>query len=133
MRIALGSSFAPQSATPEPVSLARTPHPGKHSQSVCAAEAEGRWALDPCGRISRCGRLRCANPENLVASDRAAEPRDQLVESPDVSGVFHVDEASYDDFMGRYSVRLAPLFADFAGVREGDRALDLIAGPVDPP
>jgi SAM-dependent methyltransferase len=45
-----------------------------------------------------------------------------------VSGVFHADEDSYDDFMGRYSVRLAPLFADFAGVAEGQRVLDVGAG-----
>ena len=45
-----------------------------------------------------------------------------------MSGVFSVGEEAYDDFMGRYSVRLAPLFADFAGVREGDRALDVGAG-----
>jgi SAM-dependent methyltransferase len=45
-----------------------------------------------------------------------------------VSGVFHVDEESYDDFMGRYSVRLAPLFADFAGVGVGQRVLDVGAG-----
>jgi SAM-dependent methyltransferase len=45
-----------------------------------------------------------------------------------VGGVFHIDEESYDDFMGRYSVRLAPLFADFAGVREGQRVLDVGAG-----
>lgn len=45
-----------------------------------------------------------------------------------MSGVFHIDEESYDDFMGRYSVRLAPLFADFAGVGEGQRVLDVGAG-----
>jgi SAM-dependent methyltransferase len=45
-----------------------------------------------------------------------------------VSGVFRGGEAAYDDFMGRYSVRLAPLFADFAGVGDGDRALDVGAG-----
>jgi SAM-dependent methyltransferase len=45
-----------------------------------------------------------------------------------MSGVFHTSENAYDHFMGRYSVRLAPLFADFAGVREGDRALDVGAG-----
>lgn len=45
-----------------------------------------------------------------------------------MSGVFRVGEEAYDDFMGRYSVRLAPLFADFAGVREGDRVLDVGAG-----
>lgn len=45
-----------------------------------------------------------------------------------MSGVFQIGEDAYDDFMGRYSVRLAPLFADFAGVGEGDRALDVGAG-----
>lgn len=45
-----------------------------------------------------------------------------------MSGVFRVGGEAYDDFMGRYSVRLAPLFADFAGVREGERALDVGAG-----
>ena len=51
-----------------------------------------------------------------------------MVESSGVSGVFHVDEESYDDFMGRYSVLLAPLFAGFAGVRDGQRVLDVGAG-----
>jgi SAM-dependent methyltransferase len=45
-----------------------------------------------------------------------------------MSGVFRVDDAAYDDFMGRYAVRLAVVFADFAGVREGQRALDVGAG-----
>jgi SAM-dependent methyltransferase len=44
-----------------------------------------------------------------------------------VSGVFHTSGDAYDDFMGRYSVRLAPLFAAFAGV-DGGRALDVGAG-----
>jgi SAM-dependent methyltransferase len=44
-----------------------------------------------------------------------------------VSGVFHVAGEAYDDFMGRYSRRLAPLFAEFAGTR-GGRALDVGAG-----
>ena len=45
-----------------------------------------------------------------------------------MSGVFRVGEEAYDAFMGRYSKRLAPLFADFAGVRSGERALDVGAG-----
>lgn len=45
-----------------------------------------------------------------------------------MSGVFRVDGDAYDDFMGRYSTQLAPLFADFAGVRSGMRALDVGAG-----
>jgi SAM-dependent methyltransferase len=44
-----------------------------------------------------------------------------------VSGLFTSSGDAYDDFMGRYSVRLAPLFADFAGVR-GGRVLDVGAG-----
>jgi SAM-dependent methyltransferase len=44
-----------------------------------------------------------------------------------MSGVFRVGDDAYDDFMGRYSVRLAPLFADFAGV-DGGRVLDVGAG-----
>ena len=44
-----------------------------------------------------------------------------------MSGVFRVGDDAYDAFMGRYSVRLAPLFADFAGVR-GGRVLDVGAG-----
>ena len=45
-----------------------------------------------------------------------------------MSGVFRVDGDAYDDFMGRYSTRLAPLFADFAGVGSGVRVLDVGAG-----
>jgi SAM-dependent methyltransferase len=45
-----------------------------------------------------------------------------------MSGAFRVDGDAYDDFMGRYSRRLAPLFADFAGVRSGLRVLDVGAG-----
>jgi ubiquinone/menaquinone biosynthesis C-methylase UbiE len=37
-------------------------------------------------------------------------------------------DAAYDSFMGRFSRRLAPLFADFAGVGPGDRVLDVGAG-----
>jgi SAM-dependent methyltransferase len=45
-----------------------------------------------------------------------------------MSGVFRVTGEAYEDFMGRYSRRLAPLFADFAGVHEGMRVLDVGAG-----
>jgi len=45
-----------------------------------------------------------------------------------VSGAFQVGGDAYDEFMGRYSTRLAPLFADFAGVRPGARVLDVGAG-----
>lgn len=43
-----------------------------------------------------------------------------------MSGMFRVGGEAYDDFMGRYSARLAPLFADFFGAR--GRVLDVGAG-----
>ena len=45
-----------------------------------------------------------------------------------MSGVFHVGGDAYDDFMGRYSVRLAPMFAEFVGVHAGQQVLDVGAG-----
>lgn len=42
---------------------------------------------------------------------------------------FHVAADAYDRFMGRYSLQLTPLLADLAGVRAGQRALDVGCGP----
>ena len=42
---------------------------------------------------------------------------------------FAVDAGAYDRFMGRYSVRLASSFADFAGIRPGNRVVDVGCGP----
>jgi len=42
---------------------------------------------------------------------------------------FAVAADAYDRFMGRYSSPLAPLFADFAGVTDGDTVLDVGCGP----
>jgi SAM-dependent methyltransferase len=42
---------------------------------------------------------------------------------------FAVAADAYDRFMGRYSVPLAPRFADFAGVDSGQRVLDVGCGP----
>jgi SAM-dependent methyltransferase len=42
---------------------------------------------------------------------------------------FAVAASAYDSFMGRYSAPLAPLFADFAGVDDAQRVLDVGAGP----
>lgn len=42
---------------------------------------------------------------------------------------FRVGADAYDLFMGRYSVPLAPLFADLAAVAAGQRVLDVGCGP----
>jgi SAM-dependent methyltransferase len=42
---------------------------------------------------------------------------------------FAVAAESYDRFMGRYSVPLASVFADFAGIASGRRVLDVGCGP----
>lgn len=42
--------------------------------------------------------------------------------------MFQVSDTAYDNFMGRFSVRLAPAFADFAGIVAGQRILDVGAG-----
>jgi ubiquinone/menaquinone biosynthesis C-methylase UbiE len=43
--------------------------------------------------------------------------------------VFEGAPASYDRFMGVYSMQLAPQLADFAGVRSGQHVLDVGCGP----
>jgi SAM-dependent methyltransferase len=42
---------------------------------------------------------------------------------------FAADADAYDRFMGRYSVQLAPSFADFASIAPGHRVLDVGCGP----
>lgn len=42
---------------------------------------------------------------------------------------FSVGADSYDRFMGRYSIPLAPIFADFATITRGERVLDVGCGP----
>ena len=42
---------------------------------------------------------------------------------------FTVAAEAYDRFMGHYSAQLAPGLADLAGVRAGQRVLDVGCGP----
>jgi SAM-dependent methyltransferase len=42
---------------------------------------------------------------------------------------FAVSADAYDRFMGRYSTRLSPQLADYAGVRSGQRVIDVGCGP----
>ena len=42
--------------------------------------------------------------------------------------MFNVSDTAYDNFMGRFSMRLALVFADFVGVEAGQRVLDVGAG-----
>jgi ubiquinone/menaquinone biosynthesis C-methylase UbiE len=42
--------------------------------------------------------------------------------------MFEVSDTAYDNFMGRYSQRLGPKFADFADVQAGQKVLDVGAG-----
>ena len=43
--------------------------------------------------------------------------------------MFDVAAESYDRFMGRFASPLAPAFADFAGVKAGQRVIDVGCGP----
>lgn len=43
--------------------------------------------------------------------------------------MFEVAAASYDRFMGRYSTQLSPQLADLAGLKAGQRVLDVGCGP----
>ncbi len=40
----------------------------------------------------------------------------------------HSNAAAYENYLGRWSDRLAPLFLDFAKIRDGERALDVGCG-----
>jgi len=42
---------------------------------------------------------------------------------------FAVTADAYDRFMGKYFILLGPQLADYAGVRSGQRAIDVGCGP----
>src|SRR3954466_13688955 len=48
---------------------------------------------------------------------------------PQAAAMFTTPAAAYDRFMGRYARELAPALMRAAGVRAGDRALDVGCGP----
>lgn len=52
-----------------------------------------------------------------------------MTEPVEGAATFHRSGAEYDGFMGRYSQRLAPVFADWAGVGNAQTALDVGCGP----
>jgi SAM-dependent methyltransferase len=70
-----------------------------------------------------------------LTSDRSGDTRRMSEASagrvPDTSPVvtYFADADAYDRFMGRYSTPLAPQLADLAGVRQGQRVLDVGCGP----
>lgn len=67
----------------------------------------------------------CADREAKTASPRRTAASDTYIRW--VS--FSVGADKYDRFIGRYSVPLAPRFAEFAGVAAGQRVLDVGCGP----
>ena len=42
---------------------------------------------------------------------------------------FEASREAYDAFMGRYANRLAPRLIAFAGIQQGERAVDVGCGP----
>jgi ubiquinone/menaquinone biosynthesis C-methylase UbiE len=54
---------------------------------------------------------------------------ERFVDDVEGARTFSVAGAAYDSFMGRYSMALAGTFADAAGVRRGETAVDVGCGP----
>src|SRR4029077_19313803 len=80
----------------------------------------------PPPRRSRRPRHGTHSARRAAAGEREHSGRPRYARA--VNSQFRVDGDAYDDFMGRYSSVLAPLFADFAGVESGARVLDVGAG-----
>ena len=102
------------------VSFASPAPTGQGSQAaapvVAASPASARWRLDP-------GSVRFA------LAVRLRHRWEGFVDDVEGARTFSVAGATYDAFMGRYSVALAEQFVEAAGVRRGQTAVDVGCGP----
>ena len=101
------------------------------TSGMCAGAGSWRRSGSPA-RIDRGRRStslpRCSEgrPQAGLSITRTRAPR----HFPYIRRVrFSVGADEYDRFIGRYSVPLAPRFAEFAGVAAGQRVLDVGCGP----
>jgi SAM-dependent methyltransferase len=78
----------------------------------------------PVTRRVRRALLPCAV---LAIAGAALRAGDDMARTP-VQPEFFGESAAYERFMGRWSVRLAPLLVAYAGVRDGDSVLDVGSG-----
>jgi len=65
----------------------------------------------------------------MAQSQRNAQDEERTMAEVDGVRTFGGPADAYDAFMGRYSRELAPPFADFCGLRAGQRVLDVGCGP----
>ena len=78
-------------------------------------------------RLSRSGRILRTQGRWWIWSNADEGPDGRVLSSVSVS--FEVTAEAYLRFMGRYSEPLAVLFADLAGIAQGQRVLDVGCGP----
>src|SRR5580700_3341117 len=84
--------------------------------SLATASAKETRSSAPLPRLS----------PNYAKSRESLEP---VNAETSMASEFNVhDAAGYEQLMGRWSQRLAPLFIDFAGVNEGEKILDVGCG-----
>lgn len=87
--------------------------------------ASGR-TMHPGSGSSTASRSRGADTVGTQRMTRTESDPGQPVEG---ARTFQATGAQYDNFMGRYSSQVAPVFAEAAGVSRGMSALDLGCGP----